>query len=127
MIMTGMIFIDRTNRQKSLQSLNRAAKLIHKGKSVLMFPEGTRSSVKGIASFKKGPFKLAQQAEVSIIPIGIRAVGSSFSLNKMRRTHIEIHLGIAKRERKSTLGELMAEVQQDVSLLADKPILETAV
>lgn len=71
MIATGMLFVNRSNRHKAIQSLKKAATLIHNGRSVLMFPEGTRSRDGKLAAFKKGPFHLALQAEVSTIPIGV--------------------------------------------------------
>ena len=64
---TGMIFIDRTNREKAFQSLKRAGKLIKKGKNVIMFPEGTRSKNSQVSQFKKGPFVLASESELSVI------------------------------------------------------------
>jgi len=72
MAATGMIFVDRTNRSKSVESLKKAALLIKKGKSVLMFPEGTRSRHGEINTFKKGPFMLASQADIAVVPISIK-------------------------------------------------------
>lgn len=74
---TGMIFIDRSNRKKAVQSLDRAGKLIKKGKSVLAFPEGTRSLDGKLQRFKKGPFMLAIQHEIEIVPI---AVGDTYKV-----------------------------------------------
>jgi len=68
---TGMIFIDRSNRKKAIQSLDKAGKLIKKGKSVLAFPEGTRSLDGKLQRFKKGPFMLAIQHEIEIVPIAV--------------------------------------------------------
>lgn len=68
---TGMIFIDRSNKKKAIQSLDKAGKLIKKGKSVLAFPEGTRSLDGKLQKFKKGPFMLAIQHEIEIVPIAI--------------------------------------------------------
>lgn len=69
MMATRMIFLDRTSRQKSIKSMNDAGDLIKKGKSVLVFPEGTRSRTGTIQTFKKGAFMLAYNANLSIVPI----------------------------------------------------------
>ncbi len=71
MAMTGMIFINRSNHRAAVQSLARAGERIRSGKSVLAFPEGTRSRDGRILPFKKGPFVLAIEAQVPIVPIAI--------------------------------------------------------
>ena len=68
---TGMIFIDRQNREKAIQSLARAGELIRKGKNVIMFPEGGRARSAGIQPFKKGPFVLARENELPIVPVAL--------------------------------------------------------
>ncbi len=68
---TGMIFIDRANRDKAFQSLKRAGKLIRNGKNVIMFPEGTRSKDGHVSQFKKGPFVLASESDLPVIPIAL--------------------------------------------------------
>lgn len=68
----GYISIDRSNRKSSFESLERAARTIRSGTSVLIFPEGTRSRDGRILPFKKGGFVLAVDAGVPIVPIIIR-------------------------------------------------------
>jgi len=71
MFATGMIFVDRSNKQKAVASLDRAGKLIKKGKDVLMFPEGTRSKTGEVGVFKKGPFMLAAKADIAVVPVAV--------------------------------------------------------
>jgi putative phosphoserine phosphatase/1-acylglycerol-3-phosphate O-acyltransferase len=47
----------------------------NQGKSVAISPEGTRSITPKLAAFKKGPFHLAMQAGVPIVPIVIHNAG----------------------------------------------------
>ncbi|OEU61948.1 MAG: hypothetical protein BBJ57_12640 [Desulfobacterales bacterium PC51MH44] len=68
----GYISIDRSNRKSAIQSLNKAAKIIRNGVSVLIFPEGTRSRHHNVQSFKKGGFVLAVESGVPIIPVIIQ-------------------------------------------------------
>ena len=68
----GYISIDRSNRKSAFESLERAARTIRSGTSVLIFPEGTRSRDGRILSFKKGGFVLSVDAGVPIVPIIIR-------------------------------------------------------
>ncbi|MDW3194170.1 MAG: lysophospholipid acyltransferase family protein [Cytophagales bacterium] len=69
MMATKMIFLDRGSRQKSINSMNSAGELIKKGKSVLVFPEGTRSRTGSLQTFKKGAFMLAYNSGLSVVPV----------------------------------------------------------
>ncbi|HQK99621.1 MAG TPA: lysophospholipid acyltransferase family protein [Smithellaceae bacterium] len=71
----GYIEIDRQNHEKALQSLDLAALRIREGKSVMTFPEGTRSRNGEIKPFKQGTFYLAIQSGVPIVPITIIGSG----------------------------------------------------
>ncbi|AMD18503.1 HBL399Cp [Eremothecium sinecaudum] len=65
-------FLDRSSREKSIRTLNRALQKLKKEKrAVWVFPEGTRSySTKlELLPFKKGAFHLAQQGNIPIIPV----------------------------------------------------------
>jgi len=68
----GFVFIDRTDRAKAIQSLDRTARMFRKGTSVVVFAEGTRSPDRRLLPFKKGGFILALQAGVPIVPVSIR-------------------------------------------------------
>jgi len=67
----GHIFIDRTDHESSLKSLNTARKKIVNGTSILFFPEGTRSTDVIIGNFKKGAFKMALDLDLPILPVTI--------------------------------------------------------
>ncbi|MCX7816553.1 MAG: 1-acyl-sn-glycerol-3-phosphate acyltransferase [Syntrophales bacterium] len=80
----GYIPIDRENRQEALKSLNEAAMKIKEGKSVMSFPEGTRSADGTIKPFKQGMFYLAIQSGVPIVPITI--IGAAELMKKRSLT-----------------------------------------
>ncbi len=65
----GAIFIDRGDRERAIKSIRAAADEIRGGKSVVIFPEGTRSRTGGMLPFKKGGFALALDAGVPIVPM----------------------------------------------------------
>lgn len=68
-LLIGHIPINRGNIQKAIASLNEAAKSISKhNTTVAISPEGTRSHTGQLQPFKKGPFYLALNAKVPIIP-----------------------------------------------------------
>lgn len=64
----GTIPIERENRKAAFSAYAVAAKRIQQGSSVVVFPEGTRGTSYSIRPFKKGPFVLAAQAGVPIVP-----------------------------------------------------------
>lgn len=69
------IMIDRGDREKAKASIARAGETIRGGRSVLLFPEGTRSAPDHVAPLKKGPFHLAAEARVPILPVAV--IGSA--------------------------------------------------
>jgi 1-acyl-sn-glycerol-3-phosphate acyltransferase len=66
------IFIDRKNGKAARASIEEAGQRIHKGDSVLIFPEGTRTRDGTLGPFKKGGFHLAASAGVPIVPVALR-------------------------------------------------------
>ena len=68
---TRFISIDRGKRRKALRSIYKGAEKIRKGTSVLLFPEGTRSTDGELRPFQAGSFIMAIKSQVPIIPITI--------------------------------------------------------
>ena len=97
MMATGMLFVNRDNRHKAIVSLKKAAQLVSKGKSVLMFPEGTRSKDGKINPFKKGPFHLAKDAGVSVVPIAITGTDTVLDIHSGKLTPGEVKVNIGKQ------------------------------
>lgn len=71
MWLTGMVFINRSNRFKAVESLKLAGKRIREGANIIAYPEGTRTVDGKVQPFKKGPFVLAIEAGVPIVPVAI--------------------------------------------------------
>jgi len=68
------IFIDRSNTQAALETINNAKKNIVNGTSVMFFPEGTRSEDGNLKEFKNGAFKMALDLGIAILPITMRGI-----------------------------------------------------
>ncbi len=71
----GMIYVDRAARGKAYESIRRAATLIREGRSVVSFPEGTRTADGSVKPFKHGVFVAAIEAGVPVVPIALRGTG----------------------------------------------------
>jgi len=72
MRMGGFIPIDRSNRERAIESMRGAAAIARDGASFLLAPEGTRSRNGRLLPFKKGGFYLAIDAGVPVVPITVR-------------------------------------------------------
>ena len=65
----GHISIDRSNRERAVESLRRAGEQMRTEKSVVViFAEGTRSRTGRLQPFKKGAFVLSHETGIPIIP-----------------------------------------------------------
>jgi 1-acyl-sn-glycerol-3-phosphate acyltransferase len=72
---TGIVFIDRSDRQGSIAALELAKKQLAAGTSVWIAPEGTRSRTREVGVFKKGGFHMAKQLGLPILPAFIHGTG----------------------------------------------------
>ena len=78
----GIVEIDRSHGDKAIEAMNNSVFLLDKGICFIVFPEGTRSPDNEVKEFKKGPFVMAINAKVPIIPVVI--TGSYEVLPKVR-------------------------------------------
>ncbi|PID29091.1 MAG: 1-acyl-sn-glycerol-3-phosphate acyltransferase [Candidatus Cloacimonadota bacterium] len=69
MNLLGCVFLDRKSPREAVKSFREASKIIQSGQSIVIFPEGRRSS--DLKEFKKGSFKLAVYSKVPILPVTI--------------------------------------------------------
>lgn len=65
------VFVDRKNHERAIEALKPVVRTIHDGLSIAIAPEGTRSAGDRLGPFKKGPFHIAMQAGVPVVPIVI--------------------------------------------------------
>jgi putative phosphoserine phosphatase/1-acylglycerol-3-phosphate O-acyltransferase len=74
--LAGTIFIDRENSSSAIEAMKPLVDAMrNQGKSVAIAPEGTRSITPKLGTFKKGPFHLAIQAGVPVVPVVIHNAG----------------------------------------------------
>jgi 1-acyl-sn-glycerol-3-phosphate acyltransferase len=88
----GYIPLDRSDGRKALQSMDEAAATIHQGKSVVLFPEGTRTPDGNLLPFKRGGFILARKADVPVIPVTINGSGRINPAGQIRLYSGNIHI-----------------------------------
>jgi len=127
----GAIMIDRSNRERAVASMQRAGRAVRRGASVVLFPEGTRTPVGFLGPLKKGPFHLAAEAQVPILPVGI--LGSNDALERggwrINRATMRIRIGTPIAAPTEDTDEARAELSERVAAalakLAELKVLDS--
>ena len=78
----SLVPVDRSNRESAVASLRAARHVLKAGINMTIFIEGTRSYDGRLLPFKKGPFYLAEESGVAIVPVTI--AGSQAVLPKKK-------------------------------------------
>jgi putative phosphoserine phosphatase/1-acylglycerol-3-phosphate O-acyltransferase len=113
----GTVFIDRSNPAKAVTALDPAINALREGISVVIAPEGTRSTTLRPGKFKKGAFRIAMAAGVPIVPIVFRntldALPKHGVVFRPATVEVEILPSISTREwTHENLDEHIARVRQ---------------
>lgn len=90
------IFIDRNNQTKAIESLKKAAvSLKSNPRSILLFPEGTRSTDGKIHKFKKGGLLLAIETQIPVVPMVLCGTSSvaTKGARKLKSASVELRIG----------------------------------
>jgi len=66
---SGAICIDRSNPRQAVEQLREGSDRLANGWSVLIYPEGTRTTDGKLRTFKKGAFMMAVQTGIPILPV----------------------------------------------------------
>ncbi len=71
MAAAGFVPVDRFDRRNAAASLEKAAKKLKRGKSLIIFPEQTRTQTGELLPFKKGGVLIALKTGHPIVPVGL--------------------------------------------------------
>jgi len=77
-----LVPVDRGNRDAGVEAVRAAKTVVEKGLNMLIYVEGKRSFDGKLLPFKKGPFYLAIECGVPVIPMTI--VGTHYAMPKAR-------------------------------------------
>lgn len=95
---------------------------------MVVAPEGTRSSTPRIGPFKKGPFHIAMQAGVPVVPVVLRNTGELMWRGAQLIAPGTVEVKVlppvdTSRWRAETVGDHAEEVRQMfITTLADWPV-----
>jgi len=104
---TGMIKVDRD--QPSMDFINKQVdEAVARGRSIIVYGEGTRSKTGEMAPFKKGPFVIAIQTGLPIVPVAINGTNAIWppGAKMMHPGPVKIEFG----EPIKTVGLTLADV-----------------
>lgn len=116
----GSLPVDRSNRQAAMKSIDQAAQAVRQGSSIIIFPEGTRSTTGQLLAFKKGGFVLAIKSGQPLVPVSISGAGAVLprGWGRLHPGPIKVVIGrpiptdIFKTKNKD---ELMAQLREEIA------------
>lgn len=82
MRMASLVPVNRGDRDAGISAVRAATQVVKQGIHMTIYVEGHRSFDGKLLSFKKGPFYLAEECQVPVVPITIS--GSHFVMPKRR-------------------------------------------
>ena len=124
--MMGCFLIDRSHPRQALKDLEASRRKVEQGRSLLIFPEGTRSIDGEIGPFKRGAFAVAVQTGVRVIPC---VIDGSFRVIKKGSfwafpTQVNVTFGkpitvnkVAKSREKESSIQLMNQTRDAIERL----------
>jgi len=124
----GHVVVDRGDRDNARRIIRSAAEQVRSdGKTVLIFPEGTRQSADEIGRFKTGGFHLAKAAKVPILPVGLRGTRAISPRESalFRAGKAEVHIGApvsAAEVAELELYPLIEHVRASIGALSGLPV-----
>jgi len=124
----GHIWIDRSNARKAHASINRAvSRLQNEHTSLVLFPEGTRSSDGTMGQLKQGSFSLVLKAGVEVVPVvihdSIRIVKKHSKKFNSGTVHVTILPSITI-DRTQTKADIAGQLQTQMVSVLEKGFTE---
>jgi 1-acyl-sn-glycerol-3-phosphate acyltransferase len=121
----GFIELDRSDRASALANLDTARRALADGTNVWIAPEGTRSRTGDLRPFKRGPFYLALDSGLPILPVSIQGTRHVLPAGTMRSSadvsvRVTIHAPLDPKvhggtERKLAATRLLEDVRATIA------------
>jgi 1-acyl-sn-glycerol-3-phosphate acyltransferase len=91
----GVEFVERFDLQRSVADAGHLADAVQRGRSLLVFPEGTFVERPGLLPFHLGAFLAAARAAVPVVPVAVRGARRLLPGGRWwpQRTRIEVDIG----------------------------------
>jgi 1-acyl-sn-glycerol-3-phosphate acyltransferase len=117
--MVGVVPVDRSNSPAAVESAKVATENLKRGKSYVVYPEGTRSKDGRLLPFKKGAFMMAIDAGVPVVPISVSGATRIMPKGQVKifpsTVRLTIHEPIdTKGYTKENIADLMKKTQEKI-------------
>lgn len=83
---SGQIWVDESGAKGIIHTVRQALSTLKNGKSVIIFPEGTRSKNGHLNRFKKGAFSIAAMLKLPVVPVTLEG-----PYKVLRKGSIQLH------------------------------------
>ena len=123
MVAIHCFFLDRDDIKSGLEMVNHATECLKTGKSVFIFPEGTRSKEEGkFGEFKSGSLKPAVRAGAPVVPVTMVRTGDIFEDHMLKIYNREIFVVFGEpidtatmpvKERRNLAEKVQAVVEEN--------------
>jgi 1-acyl-sn-glycerol-3-phosphate acyltransferase len=70
----GTVFVDREDRRSGAAAIRVMRRLLERGRTLIVFPEGTTFGGDEVRPFKGGAFAAASGLDIDVVPVGIAYV-----------------------------------------------------
>lgn len=91
------VIVDREDARASVAALKEGERLLRGGKSLVVFPEGTRSRGDEVAPFLPGAVRIAWKAGVPIVPLAVDGTYKGLEGGGMRVKPAKVRLTVLPR------------------------------
>ena len=114
------IYVDKSSPSALRHTMDRAERLLSRGMSIVVFPEGARTWDGAMRPFKRGAFTLAQEFSLPVVPITIDGAFNILprfrKIPKPGRIILTIHPAIAPGpDGAHDMNELISRSQQIIA------------
>lgn len=120
LLKTGYLPIDPTQPKSALETLNAAVNSQHLGRSIAIFPEGTRTLTGDLGKFKRGIVYLIRNTKLDVIPLTLCGFYSFKPKNRAFIRHgaplkIKIHPALKNSELSDrTDSEILSALKENI-------------
>ena len=104
----GHVFVDRRDHEKAMLSIDKIKNsLLKNPRSILIFPEGSRTNDGNVNQFKTGGLSIGISTKISIVPVAIEGTFESLSKHSKKFVNklLTINIGSPVDTRKYSLDD----------------------
>ena len=80
----GCVFVERGDPRRSVESVEKLVGVVHSGRWLAIFPEGSLSGARGLRPFHLGAFDAAVAAACPVVPVGLKGTREILSPGSFR-------------------------------------------